>query len=103
MSESVPGGFPSEEVGAQNRDAVRRIEAEITEMDTVGFDDVRSARTSADDRPLTREELDGRNELFRWHDHDCEKWTAQSGECIFRPEILCGVAKKARSFSPSQH
>jgi hypothetical protein len=39
MIESVPEQFPSEEVGEHNRDALGRIEAEITEMNAVGFDD----------------------------------------------------------------
>jgi hypothetical protein len=29
-------------------------------------------------------------------------WTAQPGEHVFRPEILCGSAKMAEFFSASQ-
>jgi hypothetical protein len=40
--------FSSEEVGEHNRDALGRIEAEITEMDTVGFEDTCTLQKSAD-------------------------------------------------------
>lgn len=39
MSKSgVPNGFPSEDVGEQDRDAVGTIQEEITEMNTMDFD-----------------------------------------------------------------
>jgi hypothetical protein len=47
-SECVPEGFPSEDIGEQDRDALGRIEEEITEMDTVGFDDTHALHESVD-------------------------------------------------------
>jgi hypothetical protein len=52
-SESVPEGFPSEDIGEQDRDALGRIEEKITEMDAVGFDDTHVLHESTDMQPNT--------------------------------------------------
>jgi hypothetical protein len=47
-SESFANGFPSEEVGEQDTNAIATIQEEITEMDAVGFDDTCVLHESVD-------------------------------------------------------